>query len=1527
MKRSLVLFFFTLISLINAKDGKYWVHSHSGSWCDYETKLGKVNIQVKLESNIYYDRNLNFTMTLIDKNKKEYSAKCYIGENEQTSDKSFISYCLFSPTNYDTNLYYKNNSLVITNGSDNVVMENDFYVIAQKCSSSEGYGEKDYNNIKLTFRQINKFRFSLIDSQITFKLFVITTESIEKGNTINLFIYLVLKDGTIETKLSKALCTLDETVKPKNGNIQADFSCKIDGLKNQYVTFILNNSDDVVGIPKEETLLNPIKTADAIEKGNLTDFSKKENKDKFLPLFIPKSINGTNCSEEGEFKIIGILNDTIENLNTTEFILPISYPYNYSSKCYLEKTEKGDGEINCIIGKELIGESLIFEQQIIKDGSKELFILESIKSEQMNCTAGNISFDDEWLDNNETNDIIEAEEKSNLSLSFRQLNLFNNTGNLIKFYFFGLTTRPLTKGQIIYLFVNLILDDEIIDPNLTKAICKLDKSVNSTTNEQVQADFSCNITLNETLNYTSFVLNHTNNVVGIPKDETLLNPVKTYEAIEKENLTDYSKEENKNKSVPLFIPELIDGSSCSEEGEFKIIGSLNTDIEQDIEFTLPMTYPQNYSSNCTIVKIAPGKGEMHCVVEKEFFGKPLIIEQQTIRDGLKELFTLKRIKSNNYLYCGYLDIKVKEDKEKAENRTKIPITFRQIKDFKSYPGGVTFMIFALITEKIKPIENITIFVNLIRGDREKEDETTEVICTLSKKISSEIGKPVQGEFICNKTGLEEEYYSLRLNSSETITGIPTDEVLLDPVLTEIAIEKKIIIDFSKNENKEIIPPMLMFTKIDEGNCRTNGTLIIEGNVTEIVKKDTEFNIPLLYPEGVSLKCHFDKEEAGANKIICQTDNDIDNKQIMTEQIIIKEGKEEFLNLEGFSSGKKITCTNGLLIEKVKKKDINIAFRQVSHLKPNGKNGFSFIFVSLISNKDPVEYIKMKIIVLIDDHKIEKEANCTILNDVDPKDGKQVQRNFQCEVIVESEEYPKIDFANVESIKISPENDQISGISNLDNSQTSPLATDKAINETDANSTDLSECIDYFKVKNINPPSLEIAYIDDDFKEKGKLRVVGKFSDDIKEKMVFELPLTFPSTKLKCKVIEAKANEEVEIICKVQKEFNLVKTFIFEPRLIKKRNKEMVFIKSNSFNFSHPISCDNYNNIKYERAKTRQKLHILFLYLSKLIQNGKFVKFNMALTRKNGNTFKDPFPLKTKVIKIKPRLNNLRILEDTSLSNEELSITCTLNGEKSITAVGYNCLSDKEASNTPSNIRLITDDIDFIAGIPDDIDPSELNYAIDYSIADNLQIIDNLPNVTITSIEGSDCAKNGEYVIRGTFEGNLKNYSNVEIPFGFPDSSGLCDIKVKNRNVTMNCHNKEQFDYNIILVDAVIVQDSEGKGIFRLDNYTDSETLFACDFSVYSVPKVNNSSSTDTETLTSDTINLDDTNFLGRKTSSSGLSGGSIAAFVISSAVLLIAVIAIILIGKLDLFSKNQSIPNKTIFSIGSNTSIAQSVKL
>ena len=105
-------------------------------------------------------------------------------------------------------------------------------------------------------------------------------------------------------------------------------------------------------------------------------------------------------------------------------------------------------------------------------------------------------------------------------------------------------------------------------------------------------------------------------------------------------------------------------------------------------------------------------------------------------------------------------------------------------------------------------------------------------------------------------------------------------------------------------------------------------------------------------------------------------------------MIIKERNEEIMILRSFIS-EKITCLNGILIEAEKKIKFPIAFRQVSHLKPNGINGFSFIFVPLFSQIVIKELLIIKVIVIIDGNNKIKDANCTLFDN-----------NFKCEVILE-----------------------------------------------------------------------------------------------------------------------------------------------------------------------------------------------------------------------------------------------------------------------------------------------------------------------------------------------------------------------------------------------------------------------------------------------------------------------------------------------------------------------------------------------
>ncbi|MBR4634367.1 hypothetical protein IKO50_05510, partial [bacterium] len=242
----------------------------------------------------------------------------------------------------------------------------------------------------------------------------------------------------------------------------------------------------------------------------------------------------------------------------------------------------------------------------------------------------------------------ETEKKLDVTLSSRQINqfIFNPTSHFITFYFFGIT-QPITASYQIIKELYLILSGGVMDNTLSKTICTLDQAVDSE-GKQDQADFSCKISdLDETKTYVYFELYDSEFIVGIPDDEVLLNPVKTQEAIEAGNLTDYSLEENKNKLPTYFEVESINGA-VPEEGEFTITGTVDQEITEENKFTLELTYSGNYKTECTIPKASAGKIEIICVFSQSISAY-VMIEQQIIRDGLEEIFTITSIKSNEEL--------------------------------------------------------------------------------------------------------------------------------------------------------------------------------------------------------------------------------------------------------------------------------------------------------------------------------------------------------------------------------------------------------------------------------------------------------------------------------------------------------------------------------------------------------------------------------------------------------------------------------------------------------------------------------------------------------------------------------------------------------------------------------------------------------------------------------------------------------------------------------------------------------------
>ena len=235
--------------------------------------------------------------------------------------------------------------------------------------------------------------------------------------------------------------------------------------------------------------------------------------------------------------------------------------------------------------------------------------------------------------------------------------------------------------------------------------------------------------------------------------------------------------------------------------------------------------------------------------------------------------------------------------------------------------------------------------------------------------------------------------------------------------------------------------------------------------------------------------------------------------------------------------------------------------------------------------------------------------------------------------------------------------------------------------------------------------------------------------------------------------------------------------------------------------------------------------------------------------------------------------------------------------------------------TPVSFKIDTDevnDISLIEKLNSDSSKSALNN-IDFTNKSNLQKINSLPQVTINNINGDSCFKNGQYIITGEISdiSNLDNkYSNIEIPFSLPESTGLCNIEINksDKKIKMTCENREKFSISQIMLDRSLIQDSKGNYIFTIDSYTSPEQ-FSCDISLNSIAiktseEIKPSSSIPSSSSPSSSSSGEEEPYYNnrKKKSSSGLSAGAIVGIIIGCVVVAAAVIIVIMIMKKRIIS-------------------------
>ena len=834
--------------------------------------------------------------------------------------------------------------------------------------------------------------------------------------------------------------------------------------------------------------------------------------------------------------------------------------------------------------------------------------------------------------------------------------------------------------------------------------------------------------------------------------------------------------------------------------------------------------------------------------------------------------------------------------------SKLPISFRQINgyDYIKKENKIIFSFYGIVSEDLPKGYIIKMTVNLIKNMIEDEDNPKTAICLLKKGIDVKGNEPVQGDFSCTIENItDNDINSFVLKNSSYFAGIPEDNVLLNPKLTEQYIVLGKLIDYSIDKNKEKAPSFNT-TSIDSSNCKTNGTFVIKGVLTSNLNNDLQFELPFVNPENITATCTIKSGKKNQEQNIdCKTNGEFDNEKIMIAQnTILDNNKKELLIISKIEAKNEGNCSNAKTQVIIKKLEIatKISFRQVNHFYPIDKKTY-FNFIG-ISDKSPSKgrQLNMLVFIIINGKKVQKEANCELnsfipFNSLTPNYG---QVNYICKV--QHDEYDK-----AEDLEIISSDDILGLNDDLEDYQKSPNKTDKMIEDTKKEPSlgkvlNFSSTNDFYDI----PPTLEISSVDfKNCKDKGKIKVTGKFNQKIEKKFDFTIPLSYPSSSIKCTAPNIQANINVDIDCKIQKDFYDAEQFIIEPRIIKKKHQEVIFIKNYTYNNKkkEKQTCYNYNTIQKKIEEQKQKMKYTFLQTNNFmpLPSGLFFRILIYSLTKD---FPKVIPL---TISIRRRMSNLRNLDEIQ---EEDEVKCIQGDDQSSQISGYNCTS-KIKVNDASEFEDFSMESKDVPGLyEDNSNPILTDNNIKAGVVPLISKDYNIGNFDSHHIEDKNCTDEGTFNIVGDLN-NIKDWTqlkNLEVHYSNPpDSHSVCNFISDD---TMECHNAEEFEGEYIIIN----KQSLDNGALYFTGVT-SDNYFTCKISSFSVLESPIGNNTEIENR-----------YFTKKKSSGGLSGGSIAAIVIISAAVLIGLgVLIALIKNGIIFSSEPKKSDSNIPPISSSS--------
>ena len=801
--------------------------------------------------------------------------------------------------------------------------------------------------------------------------------------------------------------------------------------------------------------------------------------------------------------------------------------------------------------------------------------------------------------------------------------------------------------------------------------------------------------------------------------------------------------------------------------------------------------------------------------------------------------------------------------------------FKQVSKYRidSDNDKITFLFISSIKAKVEKDEKIEVEVFLQKdGNLEKK-----IINCLSEYEAEPLktNEEILAFYDCEIPDLDniEKYNGLIFNNSFDVQDIPKDSISNNPKLIDELIKNGTVNDFSivSFNSKNII--------FDD--CQKSGSFKIIGNINGNLEEINDFGLILYLNNSdnfVTAICNIPSGYRQELTISCKVQDNFFNSRIYVPIIqILDYLNDTLIQINEISKNELSTCiinpipstviispttvptptpttqiikteieTTETKIEPVIIPGIigNVVFRQINNLEINNETN----------------YIKFNIIGFAFENNFEKDLKLPINIDLVNNDGNKENTNINCslnDIINSTTE-------NAYSLIFNCLIDNLNDTNNikdivLTNSSSLINTPLEDPNLSSASSTD--QLILFGSLKNYSnpnnlyeiPPILSsLSITGENCRNKGVFEINGIIDKSIDTDISFYLKLPNQNINVRCKISQAQANSEVNIICNTFENINNEQIYINSKIIYDIDYKELFYI--NEVQSSYNIYCANNDQLTFQKAQKKMESFVSFRQVSKFRKIDKRYLFFLASFIKKEIDFSTKIHLVVEIksstnTQQKVKLNNKnkgRLLYFRKLSRrEELSVECTVRSKTSLNedgigAAGWDCTTGESSITDATGLDIL--ESDDVTGIPDDpklIDPAivdasiENGTATDYSIEENLNVL--IPLFNTLELNFSFCRQNGSFSFVGNTTSTIENDVVFNLSLSYPSVIFACKLPrvLKGQITEIECYSKEEFYNNTVFIEETVIR-YDNKEYFILRNTSSGDRYVTCSTSNSSV---------------------------------------------------------------------------------------------